>query len=189
MSDQNEIRNNDTPEIGDQSELEELETDQITAESLAIIETLHQELEDARAKVDEYLDGWQRSRAEFTNYKKRVERDALQTYQQAAGSILRRFLDIADDLEIALKNRPSRGEGAAWANGIELIYRKLLVLMENEGITPVQAEGVQFDPTFHEAVISEESSEYESGQVIEVLHQGYMLGDKVLRPARVRVAR
>jgi molecular chaperone GrpE len=158
-------------------------------EDLMDIEALRDELETTRQKADEYLDGWQRSRAEFTNYKKRIERDQEQTYQLAAGSVIRHFLSIADDLDRALKNRPKEGDGAAWADGIELIYRKLLTTMENEGVTPIQAEGAMFDPNFHEAVMSEESNDHESGQIIEVLQQGYMLGEKVLRPAMVRVAR
>ena len=153
------------------------------------IEALQAELAESRTKADEYLDGWQRSRAEFANYKKRIERDQLVVSQNAAGRIIKRYLEILDDLERALKNRPQEGEGAAWANGIELIYRKFKSILESEGITPMEAEGQQFDPNLHEAITSEESDEHESGQIIEVLQQGYMLGDRVLRPAMVRVAR
>jgi molecular chaperone GrpE len=153
------------------------------------IDALQAELEGSRAKADEYLDGWQRSRAEFANYKKRIERDHLVVAQSAAGRIIKRYLEILDDLERALKNRPQEGEGAAWANGIELIYRKFKSILESEGITTIEAEGQLFDPNLHEAITSEESDEHESGQIIEVLQQGYMLGDRVLRPAMVRVAR
>ena len=153
------------------------------------IEALQAELAESRTRADEYLDGWQRSRAEFANYKKRIERDQLAVSQNAAGRIIKRYLEILDDLERALKNRPQEGEGAAWANGIELIYRKFKSILESEGITPMEAEGQQFDPNLHEAITSEESDDHESGQIIEVLQQGYMLGDRVLRPAMVRVAR
>ena len=153
------------------------------------IEALQAELAESRTRADEYLDGWQRSRAEFANYKKRIERDQLAVSQNAAGRIIKRYLEILDDLERALKNPPQEGEGAAWANGIELIYRKFKSILESEGITPMEAEGQQFDPNLHEAITSEESDEHESGQIIEVLQQGYMLGDRVLRPAMVRVAR
>ena len=155
----------------------------------AEIADLQAELAESRAKADEYLDGWQRSRAEFANYKKRVERDQLVVTQNAAGRIIKRYLEILDDLERALKNRPQEEEGAAWANGIELIYRKFKAILESEGISPIEAEGQFFDPNLHEAITSEESDEHESGQIIEVLQQGYMLGDRVLRPAMVRVAR
>jgi len=196
MTDQNEKETNQTKEKLVEPDRVEQERLEVTAANQAIIESLQleldglqQELANTRSKVDEYLDGWQRSRAEFSNYKKRVERDASQTYQQAAGSVLRQFLGIADDLDRALKNRPHKGEGATWSNGIELIYRKLLSALEAEGVTPIQAQGAQFDPAFHEAIMSEQSDEYESGQIIEIVEQGYMLGDRVLRPARVRVAR
>ncbi|HIE57648.1 MAG TPA: nucleotide exchange factor GrpE, partial [Anaerolineales bacterium] len=78
--------------------------------------------------------------------------------------------------------------GAAWADGIELIYRKLMNILESEGVTPMDAEGQEFDPAIHEAVMQSESDEHESGTVIEVLQTGYMLGDRVLRSALVRVA-
>jgi molecular chaperone GrpE len=168
---------------------ENMDAPVIEAEGLDAITDLQNELLATQAKADEYLEGWQRARADFANYKKRVERDQAQTYQNAAGSILKRYLNVVDDLERALKTRPQDGDGAAWAEGIELIYRKLLSILESEGIQPMNAEGVQFDPNLHEAIMSEDSEQHESGQVIEVLQQGYTLGDKVLRPAMVRVAR
>jgi molecular chaperone GrpE len=152
-------------------------------------ENLKKELEETRSKANEYLDGWQRARAEFANYKKRVDRDQAQTYQVAAGNVVRRFLEVLDDLERALKNRPEEGEGAVWSEGIELIYRKLLNMLESEGVKPMEIENDFFDPNLHEAVASEENSEFESGQIIDVIRQGYVLGERVLRPAMVRVAR
>jgi len=172
---------------GDSTEIlaEELMED----EAPEAVSELHSELAATQAKANEYLDGWQRARADFTNYKKRVEREQAQTYQNAAASILKRYLGIIDDLERALKSRPKDGEGAAWAEGIELIYRKLLSILESEGIQLMEAEGKPFDPNLHEAIMSEDSDQHESGQIIEVLQQGYTLGDRVLRPAMVRVAR
>ena len=149
---------------------------------------LQQSLVDCQAKADEYLDGWQRPRADFANYKKRIEREQAQVYQKAAGSIFKRHLEVLDDLERALKNRPQEGDGAIWAEGIELVYRKLTNILENEGVKVMQAEGQNFDPNLHEAISSEDSPQHESGQIIEVLQKGYLLGDRVLRPALVRVA-
>jgi molecular chaperone GrpE len=165
------------------------ELTEIVSEEQETLDALQNELAETQAKANEYLDGWQRARADFTNYKKRIERDQAQIYQNAASNTHKRYLVIVDDLERALKNRPQDGEGAAWAEGIELIYRKLLSTLESEGIQPMDAEGTPFDPNLHEAIMSEESDQHESGQVIEVLQQGYMFGDKVLRPAVVRVAR
>jgi molecular chaperone GrpE len=158
------------------------------AVSLEDIENLKNELNDMRIKADEYLDGWQRARADFANYKKRVERDQAQVYQMAVGGIVKRYLDVLDDLERALNNKPTSGEGATWAEGIELIYRKLLGILEAEGVQQMDADGQFFDPNLHEAISQENSPEHESGQIIEVIQQGYLLGERVIRPALVRVA-
>lgn len=173
-----EIQNEDTSR-------EEIES-QAPAEELDDLKT---RLEEAQAKADEYLDGWQRARAEFANYKKRIDRDQAQVYQNAAGNVIKRFLDILDDLERALKNCPTSGEGAEWAAGIDLIYRKFLTALEAEGVKPMEAEGQVFDPNIHEAISHEDCNDVDSGQVIEVVKQGYRMGDHVLRPATVRVAK
>jgi molecular chaperone GrpE len=151
-------------------------------------EALAAELTKAKTEAAEYLEGWQRARAEFANYKKRVERDQAYVYQNAASSVIRRYVELIDDLERALKNRPQQGEGLAWAGGIELIYRKFLAILESEGVTQMDPSGEMFDPTLHEAVTSENSPEHDSGAIIEVLQKGYLIGDRVLRPAMVRVA-
>lgn len=153
------------------------------------IESLKNEIQSVQAKANEYLDGWQRSQAEFANYKKRMEREQLIAGQIMAGNIIKQFLDVIDDLDRALKNRPKEGDGAVWADGIDLIYRKFLSVLEAQGIKPIEAEGLFFDPNLHEAISHEDHPELESGRVIGVVQQGYIYGDRVLRPARVRVAR
>ncbi|HNT23870.1 MAG TPA: nucleotide exchange factor GrpE [Anaerolineales bacterium] len=150
---------------------------------------LQNDLAAAETKAEEYLQGWQRERSDFANYRRRIEREQSSGAQNALGSAIRRYLDIADDLERALKNRPAEGDGAAWAQGIDLIYRKLLVAFDADGVKPIEAEGKAFDPSMHEAISQEDSPEHESGQVIGVVQTGYILGERVLRPARVRVAR
>lgn len=146
-------------------------------------------LQEAQHQAAEYLDGWQRARAEFANYKKRMERNRQDSYARTAGSILGRFLSVQDDFERALRDRSEEGDGKAWADGIELIYRKLTSLLEAEGVELIQAIGERFDPNFHEALSYEDNDEVEDGCVIDVVRQGYMLKDRVLRPALVRVAR
>ncbi len=153
------------------------------------MEEITLELEQTRAKAEEYLDGWQRARADFANYKKRIEREQTDLYQTISGTVVKQYLDVVDDLDLALKNRPQGGEGAEWANGIELVFRKLLTILENQGITPMNAQGEMFDPTLHEAISSEENEEFECDEIIEVVKRGYMMGERVLRPALVRVAR
>jgi molecular chaperone GrpE len=150
------------------------------------LDELKQSLADARAKSAESLDGWQRAVAEFQNYRKRVERDREADKVGMKGDIIRKFLPVLDDLERALGNRPS--DGGPWMSGIELIHKKLQSILESEGVTRIQAEGQPFDPNFHEAISHEPSETVASGHVIAVAQNGYMLGERVIRPALVRVA-
>jgi molecular chaperone GrpE len=168
---------------------ENIEPSPVEAADTQELAKLQEDLACTRLKAEEYLDGWQRARAEFANYKKRVDREQALAYQTAAAAIIKHFLGILDDLERALKNRPTDGDGAAWAEGIELVYRKLVSILESEGVTQMQTDGQMFDPNLHEAILSEDSEQYESGQIIEAVQQGYLLGDKVIRPAMVRVAK
>lgn len=171
---------------GEIVESEGTEAEEKTSERVVELEQL---LAECQTKASEYLDGWQRSRAEFANYKKRVEREQSHIYQTAAGSILKRQLEVLDDLDRALANRPEAGDGAGWAEGIELVYRKMMNILESEGVKVMDVKGKSFDPNLHEAISSEDNPDFESGQVIEVLQKGYLLGERVLRPALVRVAR
>lgn len=150
---------------------------------------LQHELEQTKAQSQEYLEGWQRARAEFANYKKRVARDQEDARLRIAADTLSKYLGVIDDLERALKERPEDGEAAAWAEGIELIYRKMYGVLETEGVEVIDAEGEHFDPTLHEAISHDESEDHEEGDVIEVVQPGYRLGERVLRPAMVRVAK
>jgi molecular chaperone GrpE len=148
-------------------------------------EALQAKLAEAESKASEYKDGWARSQAEFQNYKKRIERDNALIYASMKGDIVKKVLPALDDLERALQNRSAED---AWANGIDLIARKLQNILESEGVKRIEAKGAAFDPNFHEAITHEPSEEVESGHVIDVVQNGYMLGERVIRPALVRVA-
>lgn len=161
------------------------ELEELTAEEIFELKQL---LETNQREAAENLDGWQRSKAELINYRKRIEREKGKIYEDAAARVIRRYLDVMDDLDLALSERPKDGDGEEWAEGIELIYRKLLTILENEGVEPLEAEGHIFDPNIHEAVSQEESPDHESGQIIEVIKKGYLIGERILRPAKVRVA-
>lgn len=164
----------------------EVTDEQVSSEEYNELKVQNEELQ---AKVAEYLDGWQRSQAEFSNYKKRIEREKAQMYENAVGSVVKRYLDIIDDLERALKNCPTSNEGAEWASGIELIYRKFITALDAEGVKVMDVQGQAFDPNMHEAISHEDCNTVESGQIIEVVKQGYLMGDHILRPASVRVAK
>ncbi len=150
---------------------------------------LAEDLQQAQEKSREYFEGWQRERADFANYKRRIERDQLTISQNIKGEIIKKYLGVLDDLERAMKNRPTEGPDAAWANGIELIMRKLQAILDAEGVKRIPAETEEFNPARHEAITYEESPDHKSGEIIDVVQQGYTLGDRVLRPALVRVAR
>jgi molecular chaperone GrpE len=171
---------------GSSEGLEEIDMVSIPATEYA---DLQSELQTSQKQANEYFDGWQRERADFSNYRKRIEREQGQLSQSINGSIIKKYLVILDDLERAMKTRPAQGDGAAWADGIELIYRKLQKILEAEGVQRIPAESELFDPIRHEAITHEDSPDHQSGQIIEVVQQGYTLGDRVLRPALVRVAR
>lgn len=176
--------------VEEENEAETISEEPVSIESLQEqIANLKAELEKSETKSKEYFDGWQRERADFINYKKRIERDLAQARTNAVGDVAKKFLVIMDDLERALKNMPDTEEARNWASGIELIYHKLQGILESEGITQMKVEGETFDPTRHEALTNEESPAHQSGQIIEVIQNGYLIGDKVLRHALVRVAR
>jgi molecular chaperone GrpE len=162
-----------------------LEAEAMSFVSLEEFEALKKQLEESQAQAAEYKDGWQRAVADFQNYRKRVERENSEVYQNAVAGIIKSYLPIVDDLERALQSRPA---DLAWVEGIELIYRKLQAILEAEGVKRIEAEGQVFDPTVHEAISQEPSENHASGQVIEVVQNGYMLGERVIRPALVRVA-
>ena len=153
---------------------EVVETEMVSAE----------EFESVQVALAEKENDLLRSMADFANYKKRVERDRTLNYQTMKGDIIKRFLPVMDDMLRALQNAPED----PWVDGIQLIYRKMEGVLEAENMNRIEAEGTEFDPNFHEAIGEVESDEHESGQVVEILQEGYMLGERVIRPAMVRVA-
>jgi molecular chaperone GrpE len=167
------------------SEEQAVEAPENGERSAAELDSLSKRLEEAQAMAAEYKDGWQRAQAEFQNYRKRQERDHELTYSSMKSEIVRKILPVLDDLERALQTRPAE---EAWGSGIELIAHKLRSVLEAEGLKRIPAEGQPFDPNFHEAISHEPSADVPSGHVIAVTQNGYMLGDRVVRPALVRVA-
>jgi molecular chaperone GrpE len=154
--------------------------------SQAELEELQARIQSLEAKAAENLDGWQRAVADFQNYKKRIDRDRESDKAVMKGDLIRRVLPVLDDLQRALKDRPA---DSSWAAGIELIARKFESVLKSEGVVRIDAEGQPFDPNYHEAISYESADGTESGNVIGVVQNGYMLGDYVIRPAQVRVAR
>jgi molecular chaperone GrpE len=165
------------------------ERDEGSTEEVDELRALRQEFEEQKAKAAEYLDGWQRARAEFANYKKRIEKEQEDMIKSANGAFITRLLPVMDDFERAFQTLPLDLMDMTWLEGIALILRKLQMLLVQEGVTVIETEGRLFDPTLHQAVTHEESEEHEEGQIIGEVQKGYKMGDKVLRPSLVRVAK
>jgi molecular chaperone GrpE len=138
---------------------------------------------------DDFYDRLLRKTAEFDNYRKRVERDRQSMAEAVGADVVRDLLPLVDDLERAL-NAETGGEGAeSYRKGVELIHRQLLDILRKRGVRPIEALGTDFDPHFHQAIAHEPAEGRRDGEVIEEFGRGYMLGDKLIRPAIVKVAK
>ncbi len=150
--------------------------------------TLEEQLAAAKEEAAKNLDGWMRAQAEFANARKRFEKQRADAYNNATADVITNLLPIMDDFQRATDNVPETISSDPWFEGIALVQRKLHNMLENFNVAPIEAIGQPFDPNLHEAIMQEESDEYESGIVTRELQKGYKLGDRVVRPALVYVA-
>ena len=148
------------------------------------IEALNQALAEEKARAEGNLAGWQRTQADFVNYKRRVEQEIQETGRLANANLVLNLLPILDDLERALTSVPDDLAEVSWVDGIRLIDRKLRGTLEAMGLSPIKAIGEPFDPNIHEAVMEGKGEE---GIVVEELEKGYKFRDKVIRPTKVVV--
>jgi molecular chaperone GrpE len=151
------------------------------------IEALERELAESRAKAEEHLYNWQRSAADFANYKRRTDEDRALASQFGQALLIGKLLAVLDDFDRALESVPAEAHDP-WIEGVQLVERKLRGVLEAEGVTPIEAVGRPFDPNLHEAVVHEETADYPDNHVIGEVQRGYLLRDRVLRPSLVRVA-
>jgi molecular chaperone GrpE len=158
------------------------------AGELSELEELQRELEESQAKANELLDKYRRSVAEFSNYRKRQERERAQERLRIQMDVLRQVLPSLDDFDRAVAIMPPELAKQGWVEGVLLIERKLKTLLESYRVEPIQAVGEPFDPHFHSALMQEESAEYPPGTVIEEIQKGYLIEGQVLRPTLVKVA-
>jgi len=145
-------------------------------------------ISDLQRERDDYHDRWLRKTAEFDNYRKRVERERREQAEQKVTDLLLELLPVIDDFDRALTMDAGEG-GAAYRKGVELIHAKLNDLLRRQGVQPIESLGADFDPNVHQAVIHESSPEHREGEVIAELARGYTQGDRLLRPAMVKVAK
>jgi molecular chaperone GrpE len=145
-------------------------------------------IEDVRREKDALQDRLLRTAAEFDNYRKRMERERRELSEYTAAEVVKDLLPILDNFERALQ-APASADTETFRKGIELIHKQMLDLLKKRGVKPIDALGADFDPNFHEAVIHEVSDEHREGEVMQELQRGYLLGDRLLRPAMVKVAK
>lgn len=176
-------------ELGGESEdmLEEVVAERAPEEQSTA--NLSAELDAAKAQAEEYLDLLRRERAQFANYRKRTENEKAECTRQANATLITRLLPVIDDFERAMETASNQGVDSPWLTGLTLIKRKLETLLEQEGVEAITTAGQVFDPQLHQAVTYEAAAGFEEGQIIGELEKGYRIGDRVLRPSKVRVAR
>jgi len=170
-----------TQQNPEESQASETETEVAEIED---IETLKKALAEEKEKAEGYLANWQRTQADFINYKRRSEQEREEIGKFANTTLMRSLLFILDDLERALASVPPKLAKLSWVEGIKLIERKLRASLEAQGLSQIKALGEPFDPNLHEAVMHGKGKE---GVVIEELQKGYKLHDRVIRPAMVVV--
>jgi molecular chaperone GrpE len=145
-----------------------------------------QTLQDER---DRYYDLLLRKTAEFDNYRKRTDKERREQADRVAGDLLLEMLPIVDDLERALRVEAGSEQAEAYRRGVELIYKQLLELLKRRGVRAIDAVGQDFDPHLHQAVTTEARAGARDGEVTEEFRRGYLIGERLLRPAMVKVAR
>ncbi|HET9360486.1 MAG TPA: nucleotide exchange factor GrpE [Vicinamibacterales bacterium] len=161
--------------------------DQDQPQPEAQVESPADPLDELRREKDALQDRLLRTAAEFDNYRKRMERERRELSDHIRADVLKDVLPIVDNFERALQAAGTETE--SFGKGVELIYRQMLDFLKKRGVTPIEALGADFDPNFHQAVIHETSDAHREGEVMEELQRGYMLGDRLLRPAMVKVAK
>lgn len=151
-------------------------------------EVAEAEVEAVRADLESVRSQWQRTQADFINYRRRSEEERYAGQASANEALLRKTLGVADDLARALEHVPEEQASSPWVEGVTAIERKLVGVLESEGVTAIDAVGGAFDPRLHEAVSMEPTDDVAEGTVTRELQKGYQLRDRVLRPSLVVVA-
>ncbi|HTU22061.1 MAG TPA: nucleotide exchange factor GrpE [Gemmataceae bacterium] len=152
------------------------------------LEKLRSRLQSAEQKRDEYLELAQRTRADFENYQKRMKRDLAEERRYAQAPLASDLLAAIDNLERATTAAEQAGEKGPLVQGVAMVHTQLLDILRRHGVTRVEAQGQPFDPNLHQAVMQQPNKEHPPMTVVQVLEQGYMIHDRVLRPARVIVS-
>ena len=147
------------------------------------------EVAELQQQRDDYYDRLLRKIAEFDNYRKRTERERQAFAEATTAEVMEELLPLVDDLDRALQAEANSETAEAYRRGVELIYKQLQEILRRRGVTAIEAVGKDFDPHFHQSVSHEPAPDRREGEVIEEFRRGYMLGDRLLRPSMVKVAK
>jgi molecular chaperone GrpE len=170
------------PEEQEHQEIED--TANAAAEAGAATAALEKELAEAKKQAEEYLASWQRSQADFSNYRRRMVQEQQDRLINANASLFCDILPVLDDLELAISHIPEEHANSKWVEGVRLVERKFKSILDKQGVKAVCALGMAFDPALHEAIKQEKGPE---GSVIAEVQKGYTLNGKLIRPSRVIV--
>ena len=169
------------------TDVDRMEDEGAAAQTTDAAPALADEIVELRKERDGLHDRLLRQAAEFDNYRKRVERDRKDLAQMAAIDFVADLLPVIDDFERALQADAPGAE--SYRQGLEIIHRALMDMLRKRGVTPIDAVGTPFDPQIHQAVVYEDAPDREDGEVMEQFTRGYKLGDRLVRPAMVKVAK
>ena len=153
------------------------------------VQSLLTDLYSARKEGEANKDMAQRAQAELSNFRRRTDDDRITWQQQSNSRLLVKMLPVIDELELAVSHADDGQATESWVEGVRLIQRKVATLLESEGVAKIEAVGVQFNPVEHEAIGTEESSEFSPREIIQVVRNGYKLHDRIIQAAQVVVAR
>ncbi|GIP48247.1 nucleotide exchange factor GrpE [Paenibacillus sp. J53TS2] len=176
-----------TPEPDARQE-EVVDEPQIAAEEVTADAGASAELEKLRAESEDYQQRLLRTQADFDNFRRRTVKEKEELGKYASAKLITELLPVIDNFERALSSSGESTDANSYIKGVEMIFRQLEGVLKAEGLIPMEAEGQPFNPEFHQAIMQVESDEHEEGIVVEVVQKGYLLKDKVLRPAMVKVS-
>ena len=184
IMDDNRIMPEEEDEGAESSDIANGQEEAIEPGEVEDLEALKKAFAEEETKAGKYLANWQRAQADFVNFKRRTEQEKGDIIRLANAGLIFNLLSVVDDMERALDSISDRLAGSKWVDGIVLIYRKFMTILEANGVSEMKALGERFDPCLHEAVVHVEG---ESGKIMAVVQKGYMMNNRVLRPAMVKV--
>lgn len=192
MSDK-DIQNNTNPldESTEEAVVDDFEFDATDGQLADKLKKLRVELKATQKEKTEYLEGWQRAKADYLNLKREAEKEKQDLAKWAREGLLHELLPLADSFDMAMANREAwEAAPANWRQGIEYIYSQLQVILRENGLEPIDPLGDKFDPVSHHCLATiPTDNEADDDKVLEVLKKGYIMNGKVVRPAQVKVGK